>query len=220
MSPGPGLRHAYVLHARAYKEKSRLLELWTLEQGRVAAVGRPAVPLFQPCLVDWRGKGGLKTLTVCEPAGLPRDLSGDALFAGFYLNELLVRLLPPDDPQPLLFAFYGEILAALAARDMLEPWLRRFEKQLLAVIGYEVDFRRDCAAEPLDPEACYQFQARQGFLRVMDGWPGRDLLAIAEDDYRAPPVRRAAKQILRAALAEPLGPHPLKSRELWLRSTS
>ncbi len=71
MTPGGGLCHAYVLHTRAYKERSRLVELWTLEHGRISATGRPPVPLFQPCLVGWRGRSTLKTLVQCEQAGLP-----------------------------------------------------------------------------------------------------------------------------------------------------
>ncbi len=220
MIPGRELCHAYVLHARAYKEKSRLLEIWTLEHGRFSAVGRDAVPLFQPCLVTWRGRGALKTLATCEQAGLPRELTGDALFAGFYLNELMVRLLPPEEPQPLLFAFYGEVLEGLHDPDRLEPLLRRFEMQLLAVIGYELDFRRDADGEPVLPDVRYDYRSREGLVPVATGWPGTDLLAIAVDDYREPSARRVAKHILRNALGEHLGAHPLKSRELWLRSKS
>lgn len=218
MTPAGDFCHAYLLHQRPYKERSRLIDLWTLEQGRVSATGRPRVPLFQPCLVGWRGRSSLKTLTHCEQAGLPLFLEGEALFAGFYLNELLVRLLPPDESHPALFAAYSSVLACLAERGQWEPGLRGFECQLLSAMGYGISFDRDEAGRPLSADTLYRFESGHGFVACEEGWTADTLQAIARGDYALPATRLAARRIMRRALAEHLGDKPLKSRELWMRS--
>ena len=87
------LCHAFVLHSRPYREKSRLVELWTMEYGRISGVMRQQVPpLFQPCLVAWRGKNALKTIYHCECVGLPLMLVGDAFVVFFFLSSFLLPL--------------------------------------------------------------------------------------------------------------------------------
>lgn len=214
------LVHAFVLHTRPYKEKSRLIDLWTLEQGRLTAAGKPTVSLFQPCLVNLRGKSTLKSLAHCEAAGQPLLLAGDGLFAGFYLNELIVRLLPFDELQPELFALYSEALTQITMPEQLEPTLRRFERCLLAVLGYGVIFHQDSAGEAIQPQQYYHYLPHQGFVPAEQGYQGQQLLMIAADDYHDVAAKRIAKQILRQALAVLLGNKPLKSRELWLTKAS
>ncbi|MDO8329368.1 MAG: DNA repair protein RecO C-terminal domain-containing protein [Fluviicoccus sp.] len=218
MTAGGEFCHAFLLHTRPYKERSRLVDLWTLEQGRVSAVGRASVPLFQPCLVRWRGRSTLKTMTHCEQAGLPLSLHGEALFAGFYLNELLVRLLPPDEAHPTLFANYSGLLGTLGVRATLEPGLREFEKQLLAAMGYGITFDQDDDGHPLQAGQYYRFEPGTGMVACAEGWTADILQAIAVADYARDETRMAARQIMRRALAEHLGDKPLKSRELWMRT--
>lgn len=223
MIPTAELCHAYVLHSRPYREKSRLVELWTLEHGRISGVMRQQVPpLFQPCLVAWRGKNPLKTISHCESVGLPLMLVGDATFAGFYLNELLVRLLALEEPQIELFALYSESLAQLNQRELLEPLLRRFERRLLAALGYAFNFHHDVAGQPILAEQRYAYHPEQGFVlayaQAPECWRGQALLAIAQEDFSQQATRQTAKLILRRALAQQLGSKPLKSRELWQRT--
>ena len=104
---------AYVLHSRSYKESSSLVDLLT-PQGRTRAVLRGArgkagslVRPFIPLELELRGRSELKTVARLEAAGTPNMLSGDALFSGLYLNELLIRLLPAEDAHPLLFEQYA-----------------------------------------------------------------------------------------------------------------
>ncbi len=222
MSAAVELCHAFVLHSRPYREKSRLVELWTLEHGRISAVMRQHVPpLFQPCLVAWRGKNPLKTISHCESVGMPLVLEGDALFAGFYLNELLVRLLACEETQIELFALYAESLAQLNDRASLELLLRRFERSLLSALGYALNFRIDAAGHAVLAERYYWYYPEQGFVCApkdeQDSWSGKVLLAIALEDFGNASIRQAAKLILRTALAQHLGAKPLKSRELWQR---
>src|SRR4249920_914619 len=111
---------AFVLHTFAYRETSVIVEAFTANYGRVALVARGAkrprselrglLQGFQPLLLSWAGQQELKTLIKAEWRGglaLPR---GSALLCGFYLNELLLKLLPREDPHPEL---YDEYHAAL-----------------------------------------------------------------------------------------------------------
>ena len=219
---------AYLLHARAYRETSAIVELLTLEHGRVAGVargvrgGRRPQPIEAFCLMEigWRGRGSLVTVTGRE-AVQRWHLAGRALFAGMYVNELLVRSLRPAEAVPNLFRAYQVTLGRLASEDDLEPPLRVFEKRLLFELGYGPTFDSESVsgAAVVDDRA-YVFAEDEGF-RVAgaateeDTFPGRVLKDIARDRYEAMDVRRAAKIILRRALRPHLGPRPLAARELF-----
>ena len=138
MSQRVDLQPAFVLHSRRYRDTSLIVELWTAEWGRVAAVARGArqgsrrsqrvaLQAFQPLLVSWSGRGSLKTLTTRESAGAAVHLAGKRLYSGLYVNELLVRLLAHEDPHPELYTAYVSLLDALAERSDLDVQLRQFE---------------------------------------------------------------------------------------------
>ena len=216
------LCHGYLLHSRPYREKSRLTEWWTLEHGRMSAVMRQQPPpLFQPCLLAWRGKKALKTLQHQECVGLPYILEGHAAFAGFYLNELLVRLLAHEEAHTELFVLYSQTLQALKDNPTdIEPALRHFERCLLASLGYALDFRWDTQQQLIKPDCYYLYDPQNGFM-LMDKneqnvWQGSTLLAIAAENWQLNSTKQAAKKIIRAALAVHLGHKPLKSRELFI----
>src|SRR3977135_285512 len=109
----------------SYRETSLLLEVFTRAFGRVSMVARgarsPRSPLrgvllaFQPLALSWFGKGELRTLARAEWIGGQPLLHGEALMCGFYLNELLLRLLPREDPHDALFLRYWETLRELAS---------------------------------------------------------------------------------------------------------
>jgi recombinational DNA repair protein (RecF pathway) len=137
---------AFVLHTYPYRETSVIVEAFTAEYGRVAVVARGArrprsdlrgvLQAFQPLLLSWSGQAELKTLVKAEwRGGLPR-IGGSALLCGFYLNELLLKLLAREDPHPRVYASYEAALAELAAGSEEAPVLRRFELLLLAELGY------------------------------------------------------------------------------------
>ncbi|MEL0028748.1 MAG: DNA repair protein RecO C-terminal domain-containing protein, partial [Perlucidibaca sp.] len=180
---------------------------------------------FQPWFIQLAGLGELRQVAACEPAGAPLGLQGGALFSGLYLNELLVRLLPRELPQPELFVAYagavGE-LAELAPDDAagLEPVLRRFERQLLEAMGQAVNSSHQADThEPLRGGAWYQYYPEHGWLPAREGqrgaWSGADILAVGEDDFSSPGRRRLAKLLYRLALEPLLGGKPLKSRDLF-----
>ncbi|SDS67769.1 DNA repair protein RecO [Pseudomonas oryzae] len=222
----PASRAAFVLHFRPYKETSALVDFFTAE-GRLRAVlraargksGSKARP-FLPLELELRGHGELKTVARLEATAIPHLLAGEALFSGLYLNELLVRLLPAEDPHPALFEHYAATLVALAAGRPLEPLLRAFEWRLLDDLGYGFALDCDCQGQPVDPEALYQWLPEEGFQAVAQLQPGlfhgRELLALARADWSVPGALAAAKRLMRQALAPHLGGRPLVSRELFI----
>lgn len=223
---------AYVLHARAYRETSAIIDLLTLQHGRVSVVARGARRSsrgggqphpFGRLLVGCAGRGQLLTLTGFDALS-HRWLTGDALYAGLYLNELLLRLLRDDDPHPGVFDGYEATLDGLATPGDPEPVLRRFERLLLKESGYEVTFDIDVqSGEPLIATRHYRFVPEVGFQEVTEAvderlvFAGSTLLTIAADDYADADVRRAAKHIMRRALAPHLGDKPIGSRALYRR---
>ncbi len=233
MSARRPLQPGYVLHHRAYRETSALLELLTREGGRIGAVARGArrprsrwrgalVP-FTPLLLAFAGRGDLVTVTALEPAARGWRLQGTVLLGGFYLNELLIRLLARHDPHPGLFDAYHQTLAALDAGEPLEERLRVFEKQLLDEIGYGLELTRTVdRAAPIRPGIGYRYLLGSGPTAAGgsgEGIPvsGETLLALHAGRLAGPRERREAKRLLRAALAEHLGARPLASRELLAR---
>lgn len=221
---------AYALHRRPYRETSALVELFTADHGRVAAVARGArrarrpqpVEPFARLEVAWRGAGRLLTLTACE-SGRRLALAGRWLFAGMYLNELLMRALPHEESAAALFAAYEIALGQLEAGGALEPTLRAFEKRLLRELGYELAFDAEVTTgAPIEAGRAYEFVRGEGFRAAppsaVNAYPGTILKAIAADAYGAPETLKAAKAILRQALRAHLGERPMASRELF-RST-
>jgi DNA repair protein RecO (recombination protein O) len=138
---------AFVLHRYDWSESSLILETFTRQLGRVALVAkgakrpssnfRPVVLPLQPLRLTFGGDAEIRTLKGAEWAGGQVMPTGDALLSGYYLNELLMRLLARDDPHPGLFDAYAAAVAVLASQqgEVLEPALRTFELLLLREIG-------------------------------------------------------------------------------------
>lgn len=217
---------AFVLHSRPYKETSALVDFLGPQgrlrgvlrgaRGRAGSLARPFIPLD----IELRGKGELKSVVRLEGAGQALWLTGEVLFSGLYLNELLQRLLAYDDPQPGLFEVYTQTLSALAAGRPLEPLLRAFEWCLLRELGYGFELAVDTEGRPVEPAALYRLQPDSGVQPVEQLQPGvflgSDLLAMAEADWERPGALAAAKRLMRQALAPHLGGRPLASRELFM----
>ncbi len=232
---------AFVLHTRPWRETSLIAELLTPGHGRVGVVARGgrrgrrgAAGVLQPfslLQVTLRGRGELKTLVSAEPEQTLL-LRGERLFAGLYLNELLLRLLQRDEAQPEIFSDYAGTLARLAhldpqyaARDM-EPALRRFELRLLVALGYGFPLDQDVQGHALDAARRYTLIPDEGLAVVGDTvrdagyeleFEGSHLLALAADVLSEPEVLHTAKRLTRLALAGHLGGRPLHSRALFRR---
>ncbi len=223
-------QRGFVLHRRAYSETSLLVDLFTEETGRLTVLAKGArrkqsawkgvLQPFTPLLLRWAGKGELKTLTKAEPAAIALPLQQTALFSGFYVNELLCRVIEQETPNPLLFQYYLQCLMMLAQAENVEPALRTFEFQLLQILGYGVDFGH-CAGSglPIDAAMTYQYRQEKGFIASLiknnQTFYGRDLLAFQALEFTDADVLKAAKRFTRMALKPYLGNNPLKSRELF-----
>jgi len=218
--------HGYVLHQRAYRENSKLVNFLSYEAGRVDGIARQSVAsLYQPTLLFATGKSALKTFTKAETAGSAMVMVGDALFAGFYLNELLVRLLPHQEPLPEVVSAYAYALQALAAGHALVPTLRRFELVLLTQLGYAIDFKSDRLGLAIQPDVLYRYRRGEGFEPHTSGEEGAAILAVGDADDAALATCPMASwsmltRVLRSALAAQLGDKPLKSRALWISAKS
>ncbi len=217
---------AYVLHSRAYRESSALVDFLT-PQGRLRAVMRGArgkagslARPFIPLEAEFRGRGELKNVSRLEAAGIPNLLMGEALFSGLYLNELLIRVLPAEDPHPAIFQHYALTVLALAEGRAIEPLLRSFEWRLLDELGYGFALDLDSQGQAIAEQGLYRLHAETGLVPVGQLQPGifqgRELLAMAAADWAVPGALAAAKRLMRQALAPHLGGRPLVSRELFM----
>lgn len=216
MSAAEGV-HGWLLMRRPQGNTSLVAELFTLEAGRMDLLARggrknPMLQPFRPLWLSWAGRGNLPTLRQVESVGAAMGLAGMSLWCGFYVNELLLRLLPRAEPAPLLFASYGSTLAALHEHDAPQRQLRAFELALLAECGYALELQQDVDGRRLLETACYRLGA-DGLELSQQGFAGHHLLAFAAGEWNAD-IARTSRDLLRAALARQLGPAPLKSREL------
>ena len=221
------LAPAYLLHQYAWRETSRVVEVWSRDHGRLGLVARgvrrPRSPHrallqpFMPLLISWSQRSELGSLTGVEGAGPPTQLRGRALMAGFYMNELLMRLLPRLDAHPTLYARYATTLVALAGPRPAAA-LRVFEKHLLDAMGYGLNLTRVApGGAPVEAGAEYLYDLdsgprpaagrRSGGIVV----GGRALLALHADALDDAEDLRAVKRLLRAALAHHLDGRVLKS---------
>src|SRR5262245_16645862 len=148
------LAPAFLLHHQPWRDSSRILELFTRDHGRVTlfarGVRRPASGLkavlqpFQRILVSWSGRGEAGTFTAAEIDGDLTPLPAARLMSGFYLNELLIKLVARQDSHAQLFDDYAVALDGLRSQPSESRVLRIFEKRLLEAVGYGVELHRDC----------------------------------------------------------------------------
>ena len=225
----------YVLHTYPFKETSLVVELFAHDFGRVATTAKGArrprsamrgmLQSFQPLLATWSGKVELKTLHSLEWGGGLLLLKGEALMCGFYLNELLLRLLPREDPHESLFEYYSATLKILAAGEDLATTLRRFELKLLQELGYAIPLQHDVAETEILGTANYHYIAEHGATKINGSsvraengiqLAGKTLIDMASDDYGNAQTQQQSKQLMRYLLAHYLGDKPLYTRQLLI----
>ncbi len=228
---------AFVLHSYPYRETSLIVEALTAQYGRVAMVARGArrprselrglLQAFQPLSLSFSGMGELKTLQRAQWRGGQAPPAGSALLCGFYLNELLLKLLPREDPHPALFGAYEAALQALAGtRAAAEQGvvLRQFEVALLAELGYALPLSCEVdTGEPITAAARYHYHFDRGPRRVkaqavhepgMHRAPvrGATLIALASQTYPDAETAIEAKRLMREVLD-----HYLEERRIFSR---
>jgi DNA repair protein RecO (recombination protein O) len=225
---------AYVLHARAWRETSLLVEVLAQEQGRLGLIARgvqgpkrhvlrAALQPMQHIRLDAVLRGELAQLRSAEALDAAPVLQGDASLAAFYVNELVLRLAPRGDPLPELYAAYGELRTGLAGDAPIAWTLRRFERDLLEALGFGLALDEDADGAPIDPAARYRLEPEFGARRVRidrgqgdrdTAATGRALLALAADTQPDADDLASLRRAMRAVLAHHLGPKGLKSWEM------
>jgi DNA repair protein RecO (recombination protein O) len=220
----------YVLHTYAYMETSLIVEVFTRGFGRVAVLARGArrprsamrgvLLSFHPLRLGWSASAELGNLISAEWSGAlqpgVRNLSGRALMCGFYLNELLLRLLPRDDAHEALFDFYGEALKELSLGAAQASVLRTFEKRLLAELGYAPLLEREAGGAPIDPARRYVYEPERGPMPSKSSSElsvsGQTLLDLAADEFARPETRDEARVLLRTLIGQRLHGQVLHTR--------
>lgn len=224
------LEPAYVLHRRVYRESSAIAELFTAGHGRLGVIARGVrssrsrwralLQPFTPLSVSWQARGDLGTLTDVELQRCPTLPVGRRLVSGFYLNELLLRVLQREDPYPELFQRYAGTVVMLASSSAEQPLLRCFERDLLAAMGYGLLLSHDVDGRPIESQRWYRYEIDMGAVPVRAPRgrlvvQGATLHALASGVFPDAGVEVQARQLMRAALRPHVGVRPLKSRELY-----
>jgi DNA repair protein RecO (recombination protein O) len=236
---------AFVLHTYPYQETSLIVEAFTRHHGRIALIAKGArrprsgmrglIRQFQTLHLSWFGKSELRTLAAAEWVAAHIPLRGIALLCGFYLNELLLKLIAREDAHERLYDVYRALLPRLAADsrveprstlprlaadNRVEPLLRGFELALLRELGYALNLARTADTdEAVAPERHYGFSIERGPLAHGAGgdtvkFAGKTFLDMDNADYSDPVTSLQSKQLMRAAISHHLNGQPLHTRQL------
>ena len=221
---------AYVIHSRAFRETSLLVDMLSLEHGRIALVARGAkrgklktsslLQPFIPLSVSWFGTGDLVTLTQVEMLGVRPALSAKRMICGLYINELLFKLLNKWDPCLNLFNSYQQALLDLSQEEISEQViLRKFEKEFLKSLGYGLQLRTDVSSgEPIQADSYYKFDPVHGPSLVSSthfaAVKGASLLALELEDFTCPEMMTEIKRLMRVVFSHHLGARQLMTRQL------
>lgn len=213
----------FVLHRRAWRDTSLIVEFLSEHHGRIAGVARAARRVksaffgltepFRLLEASWTRRGEMFTLTGLDPVGQTPRLTGRAMWCGLYANELLLRLTPRDDPEPELFHAYARLLPKLVDGPRQGNALRQFEFSLLQILGVAPDLELIAgSAEPVLPDARYHVDPVSGPVPVSDsgsGIRGAGLLALVKGENLAAEDDVPALQMMRKLID-----HQLDGRKL------
>ncbi|MFB2538842.1 MULTISPECIES: DNA repair protein RecO [unclassified Acinetobacter] len=217
----------YAIHQRPYRERSHILHFFSAECGRVDGVIRQLPPaLYHLVSLNATGKRELKNFNQIDLQGSPFYLQQKSLFAGFYLNELLLKLLAVEVPMPNTYQAYELALSQLKNLILDDPKelqlkliLRHFEQVLLNELGYAIDYAYDHRGQPIQADTYYQFVVKQGFMLDLSGkgFLGKELLVLAENEQVNLQNINLFGKLYRQMINDILGNKPLKSRQLWIQ---
>lgn len=223
LSPG------YILHHRPYRDTSRILEVLTRDHGRLTVFARGVrgpkprfggvLQPFDLLLLSFHAGREAGQLTAAESAESAPALPAGSLMAGFYLNELLLKLTARHDPVPEVFEDYRRALAGLRGGEGIEAVLRVFEKKLLEAVGYGLDLTSEArTGRAIEAQGRYRFRASEGLVPAAEGdieaVAGSSLLALAREELEEKTELEDARRVLKAALAEGLEGKELATRKV------
>ncbi len=222
------LEPAFVLHSRAYRESSLILDVLTQRLGKVSLLAKAVknkknteisacLQPFNPILVSFYGNTGLRVLSDVELEPPKILLEGKALYCGFYVNELLKYLLHTDDPCPEIYLIYRRFLEQLQENfDNLETLLRFFELQLLEALGYGLQLTHDFSQDKaVVSEKKYHFIPDRGPVESKQGFiSGDTLLSLQNKVLKSRQALFEAKKLMRLVFDFYLQGRQLRSRTL------
>lgn len=225
----------FVLHSYPHRETSLIIDVFTREHGRIGLVAKGAkrphsalrgvLQTFQPLSLSWTGKSEIRTLTGAEWVGGLLPLEKSALLCGFYLNELLIKLIARDDPHAGLFDHYVSALNQLAHGEAAPIVLRKFELSLMKETGVASDLSIcSSTGQQVIPTGNYVVDPERGARpsRPSDTWPrvsGQTLLDMEREDYAGSMTQSQSKFLMRFLLAHQLGGIPLNTRQILIDLT-
>ncbi|MBT4929018.1 MAG: DNA repair protein RecO [Cellvibrionales bacterium] len=224
----------FILHTIPYRETSLLVDIFTLNHGRLRCVAKGfrkpnkkgiAKTLFpySEHHFQWQGRGELKTLTQADPIQAPVFLKQESLFVGLYINELLYKLLHQNDPHQSLYEFYRQLMTQQSTSEIQQPVLRRFEMLLLEELGYGLVLDAEAeTGQAVSAESLYYYIPDQGLKLIQDqtadnlhAFSGADIMALCQGQLEQQSVLRAAKKLTRQVIDFYLDGKELNSRELY-----
>lgn len=217
----------WILHKRWSGDSSAHVTFFTREKGVISALSKGGrTPKKQSLLHEFtpvwlsldtrRDWHYVRQLDVVAPSLV---LTGDSLFAGLYVNEIIHHGLRQLDPCPLLYDAYVQTLQLLthsSKRMEIEATLRRFEWQFLSSCGYEFSLTHEAGTHtPILPGDYYDFIAGEGLVKASKGIPGASLIDMVNDTLDDPAVLKAAKWIMRRAIDHALDGKQIHTRKLY-----
>lgn len=218
---------AWVLHKQWFGDTSARVSFFTRELGVVQCLckgGRTPkkqalLQAFTPLWISLAERYDRHYIQAVESISSTLPLTGNSLFAGLYINEVLYYALSPNYSDSILFDAYLLTLNSLILtkdRLVLEALLRRFEWTLLRSCGYSFSLTQEArTANLIVADLRYQFVAGEGFVIDSRGIPGAHILALAQDDLSEIAYLKSAKMIMRQAIDHLVGGREIKSRALY-----
>ena len=220
------LTKAFVLHRYPYRETSLLVRLLTEQDGLVSVVAKGARggksktqglwQPFMPLAVRYQGKSDLQSCRHVEALAGAVRLTGEAVYAGLYANELLLALLHPGEPHEDLLCRYTEFLNTV--QQHLEPALRTFELQCFTALGVLPELTCDAKGQALQTDQYYHLHPEKLPELVehsQHAYLGANLLGIAEQAWDNLTVLAAAKRLCRQWVHFYTHGREFKSRQLY-----
>lgn len=226
---------AYILHHRAFRDTSQILDVITRDHGRLSLMSRGSrgaksrlksiLQPFTPLIVGWSGKGEMPSLTAAETqTEKVINLKGKALPSAFYVNELLMKLLHKHDVYEEIYYLYESVIELLSQGHEIEPVLRLFEKQLLESLGFGLNLQINADTnQPVVASEEYVYYLEHGPVEIStvhdDAYitklSGESLIALDTNNLSSEQSLKDAKRLMRSILHFYLDGKPIKSRELF-----
>ncbi|QRN41582.1 MAG: DNA repair protein RecO [Neisseriaceae bacterium] len=223
----------YLLNTRPWKESSLLIDIFTQDYGKKILIARGArkatsalrgvLNPFTPISFSWFGKNSLLTLHQASWIGGQPMPQGIALLSSWYINELVFKLVPPNDPHPKIFIGLKTSMLALANNQDPSSQLRKFEWILLNELGLAPSILVDIYENPIKKNHFYQVKYESNLIPIYSEKPhidhfvtvsGETLININREDYTLEKTRQEAREFFQYLIAQHIPNHQIVSSHI------